>query len=158
MGEEWAASSPFQFFTSHPEPELGKATAAGRITEFELMGWDPDVVPDPQDPETFHRSRLDWDELTTGRHAVVLDCYRKLGRLRRELPELTDPAFGSVSCDVDGRLFSMRRGDLLVVVNAGAEPVEVEVGEREVLFETPSGVSVGDGRMIVPAHAGALVR
>ena len=29
MGEEWAASTPFQFFTSHPEPELGKATADG---------------------------------------------------------------------------------------------------------------------------------
>ena len=65
MGEEWAASSPFQFFTSHPEPELGKATADGRIAEFEKMGWDPAEVPDPQDPETFTRSKLDWDELTT---------------------------------------------------------------------------------------------
>ena len=73
MGEEWAASTPFQFFTSHPEPELGRATAAGRITEFELMGWDPDEVPDPQDVATFRRSRLDWDEAATGRHAVVLD-------------------------------------------------------------------------------------
>ena len=53
MGEEWAASSPFQFFTSHPEPELGTATAAGRIAEFEMMGWNADEVPDPQDVETF---------------------------------------------------------------------------------------------------------
>ncbi len=60
MGEEWAASTPFAFFTSHPEPELGKATAEGRIAEFEQMGWDPDDVLDPQDPDTFHRSRLDW--------------------------------------------------------------------------------------------------
>ena len=119
MGEEWGASTPWQFFTSHPEPELGKATAEGRIAEFERMGWDPDVVPDPQDPETFRRSKLDWDELSAGRHARVLECYRRLGRLRRELPELTDPAFGSVSCTVEGRLFTMRRGDLLVVVNAG---------------------------------------
>ncbi len=50
MGEEWAASSPFAFFTSHPEPELGTATAEGRIAEFEKMGWDPDDVLDPQDP------------------------------------------------------------------------------------------------------------
>ena len=64
QGEEWAASTPFQFFTSHPEPELGKATAEGRIAEFERMGWDPAVVPDPQDPETFLRSKLDWAELT----------------------------------------------------------------------------------------------
>ena len=158
MGEEWAASSPFAFFTSHPEPELGKATADGRIAEFEQMGWDPDEVLDPQDPETFHRSRLDWDERAGGRHAVVLDCYRRLGRLRRELPQLTDPDFGAVSCTVDGRLFTMRRGDLLVVVNTGDSATELEVGEREVLFETPAGVVVRDGVLSVPAHAGALLR
>lgn len=158
MGEEWAASSPFQFFTSHPEPELGKATADGRIAEFEKMGWDPAEVPDPQDVATFHRSRLDWDELTEGRHAVLLDCYRRLGRLRRELPQLTDPSFGSVSCTVEGRLFTMRRGDLLVVVNAGDEPATTDVGEREVLFETPAGVVVRDGVLSVPAGAGALLR
>ena len=53
MGEEYGATTPWQFFTSHPEPELGKATAEGRIKEFERMGWDPAVVPDPQDPATF---------------------------------------------------------------------------------------------------------
>jgi hypothetical protein len=52
----------------------------------------------------------------------------------------------------------MRRGDLLVVVNAGAAPAELEVGEREVLFETPTGVKVVDGRLAVPGHAGALLR
>ena len=157
MGEEWAASTPFAFFTSHPEPGLGTATAEGRIAEFERMGWDPDEVLDPQDVETFRRSRLDWDELATGRHAVVLDCYRRLARLRRELPQLTDPSFGSVSCTVQGRVFTMRRGDLLVVVNTGERSAEVEVGDREVLFETPAGVVVRDGVLTVPAHAGALL-
>lgn len=158
MGEEWAASTPFQFFTSHPEPELGRATAEGRIEEFEKMGWDPAVVPDPQDPETFRCSKLDWDELTTGRHAVLLDCYRTLGRLRRELPQLTDPAFGSVSCTVEDRLFTMRRGDLLVVVNAGEADVTVDVEATEVLFQTPTGVTLAGGMLQVPKHAGALLR
>ena len=45
MGEEWGAGTPWQFFTSHPEPELGKATAEGRIGEFAEHGWDADVVP-----------------------------------------------------------------------------------------------------------------
>jgi hypothetical protein len=40
MGEEWGASTPWQFFTSHPEPDLGRATAEGRIAEFARMGWD----------------------------------------------------------------------------------------------------------------------
>ena len=66
QGEEWAASTPFQFFTSHPEPDLGRMTAEGRIREFAAMGWDPDVVPDPQEPDTFRRSKLDWSEPGTG--------------------------------------------------------------------------------------------
>jgi len=158
MGEEWAASTPFQFFTSHPEPELGRATAEGRIAEFEKMGWDPEEVPDPQDPETFQRSKLDWDELEEGRHAVVLDCYRRLGRLRRELPQLTDPWFGSVACEVEGRLLTMRRGDLLVVVNSGDTAVSKDVEQSEVLFETPSGVDLAGGTVSVPPHGGALLR
>jgi maltooligosyltrehalose trehalohydrolase len=158
MGEEWAASTPFAFFTSHPEEDLGRATAEGRIAEFERMGWDPDEVLDPQDAETFRRSRLDWDELTQGRHAVLLECYRRLGRLRRELPQLTDPAFGSVSCSVEGRLFTMRRDDVLVVVNAGEVEATVQVDEDcEVLFQTPAGVVLDDGVLTVPAHGGTLV-
>ena len=41
MGEEWGATTPWQFFTSHPEPELAQATSDGRIEEFETMGWNP---------------------------------------------------------------------------------------------------------------------
>jgi maltooligosyltrehalose trehalohydrolase len=158
QGEEWGASTPFQFFTSHPEPELGRATAEGRIREFERMGWDPHVVPDPQDPETFTRSKLDWSEAEEGRHARLLQAYRELGRLRRELPDLTDPSFGSTRCTVDeeSRLFLMRRGGLLVAVNFGdAEAVVPENGE--LLFATGPDVVVAES-LRLPAHAGALVR
>ena len=84
QGEEWAASTPFQFFTSHPEAELGRATAEGRIAEFARHGWDPEVVPDPQDPATFERSKLDWTELGSDRGVRMLAVYRDLARLRRE--------------------------------------------------------------------------
>ena len=89
----------------------------------------------------------------------MLDCYRRLGRLRRELPQLTDPSFGSVSCTVEGRLFTMRRGDLLVVgQRRRGRPSTLEVGEREVLFATPCRASTRDGGVLsVPAHAGALL-
>ena len=59
------------------------------------MGWDPSVVPDPQDPATFERSRLDWSELEDFRHARMLEVYRRLAALRRTLPELTDPSFAA---------------------------------------------------------------
>ena len=48
MGEEWASSRPFQFFSSHPEPELAKATAEGRRSEFADHGWDAADVPIPR--------------------------------------------------------------------------------------------------------------
>jgi maltooligosyltrehalose trehalohydrolase len=158
MGEEWAASTPFQFFTSHPEPELGTATAEGRIAEFERMGWEPAVVPDPQDPETFARSKLDWEEATQGRHARLLDLYRRLGRLRRERPELTDPDFGSVRCTADeaSRLFTMRRGRLLVALNLGGEAVDL-AADGDLLVETGGGASVAGGRLHLPPHVGAVV-
>jgi maltooligosyltrehalose trehalohydrolase len=167
MGEEWAASTPFQFFTSHPEPELGKATAEGRIAEFARMGWDPATVPDPQDPATFERSKLDWSEATKGRHALLLDVYRDLARLRRSEPALTDPAFTSVQCsaDEDARVFTMRRGDLLVAVNFGEAEAVLDVAPfpdgmtpTDLVFTTPSTAQLQPGRLTLPPHAGAVLK
>ena len=159
QGEEFAASTPFQFFTAHPEEDLGRATAEGRIAEFERMGWDPAAVPDPQDPATFARSRLDWSEAGSGRGARLLATYRRLAELRRERPELTDPSFGSVSCtaDEDRRLFTMARGCLLVVVNFGDGPVDLPVTHEELLFATGPSVALGDGSVRLGPHAGALL-
>ncbi len=164
QGEEWAASTPFQFFTSHPEPELGRATAEGRIAEFERMGWDPAVVPDPQDPATFTRSKLDWSEASTGRHARILEVYRQLAALRRTRPELTDPAFGRNRCRVEEqrRIFEMDRGELRVIVNFGDEPAQIALDlggrEAELLFATGDGVTLdASGRITLAPHAGALV-
>lgn len=161
-GQEWAASSPFQFFTSHPEEDLGRAVSAGRLEEFARMGWDRDEVPDPQHPATFERSKLDWDETEQGRHAVVLAAHRELLALRRALPALTDPDLAAVRCtvDEDARTFVLHRGGALaVVVNFGASAAAVGVpGAAEVLWATPAGASAGGGAVQLPAHAGALVR
>ncbi|HET8560833.1 MAG TPA: DUF3459 domain-containing protein, partial [Marmoricola sp.] len=68
--------------------------------------------------------------------------------------------FASVSCTADEstRVFTMRRGDVLVAVNFGDSPASVPVGGRDVLFETPSGVTLIDGALSLPPHAGALLR
>ena len=119
MGEEWGATTPWQFFTSHPEPELGRIVAEGRIGEFARMGWDPDDVPDPQDPATFRRSKLDWSELDESEHARLLALYRDLIALRRSVPELTDARFGSLSAEFDDESawFRLDRGAVSIVVN-----------------------------------------
>src|SRR5690348_6492515 len=123
------------------------------------MGWDPAVVPDPQDPATFERSKLDWSEASTGRHAMLLEVYRELARLRRAHPDLTDPSFGSVSCtaDEESRVFTMRRGGMMVVVNFGDQEATVAVDGGRLLFATPSGATLADGRLELPPHAGAVV-
>jgi maltooligosyltrehalose trehalohydrolase len=164
MGEEWAASTPFQFFTSHPEPELGKATAEGRLEEFEQMGWDPAVVPDPQDPATFERSKLDWSEREGGRHARVLEGYRQLAQLRRELEALTDPHYSRNRVEVDEErrvLRLVRRAGMAdaveVVLNVGREPQTVAVERRELRFQTHPDVALADGGVTLPPGSGALL-
>ncbi|MBV9108024.1 MAG: malto-oligosyltrehalose trehalohydrolase, partial [Gemmatimonadetes bacterium] len=92
MGQEWAASAPFQYFTDHPE-ELGKLVTEGRRREFGKFSAfaDPAVrerIPDPQAAETFERSKLDWDERGRMPHSGMLSLYRALIHLRRTHPAL----------------------------------------------------------------------
>ncbi|GAA4266883.1 malto-oligosyltrehalose trehalohydrolase [Frondihabitans peucedani] len=160
MGEEWAASTPWQFFTSHPEADLGKATGEGRIAEFAKMGWDPAVVPDPQDPETFTRSKLDWSETAGGRHALVLDAYKRLIALRRSERELLDPALSNVSVEhsEEDRWLVLTRGTIRVAVNFAAEEQTLDVASREVLFASDDAVVAGGASLTLPGHSVAVVR
>ncbi|WP_297775720.1 malto-oligosyltrehalose trehalohydrolase [Mycobacterium sp.] len=135
MGEEYAASTPFQFFSSHPEPELARATAEGRKAEFAEHGWDASEIPNPQDPETFARSKLDWGEAATGEHARLRRLYRDLIALRRNHPDLADPWLEhlTVDYDEDQGWIAVVRGRLRIVCNLGTEPVRVPVGGDVVL-------------------------
>ncbi|WP_029135869.1 malto-oligosyltrehalose trehalohydrolase [Nakamurella lactea] len=159
MGEEWGAATPWQFFTSHPEPELGIATATGRLAEFERMGWDPTVVPDPQDPATFTNSKLDWSEPTTGAHAELLRLYRELIRLRRCRTELTDPRFDriGVSFDDAARWLLMDRGGLQVAVNFADAVATIPVRRHGGLLLATAAASVDDDAVELPAHSAVLL-
>jgi maltooligosyltrehalose trehalohydrolase len=101
MGEEWAASSPFQYFTDYEDADLGRAVTEGRRREFAAFGWDPEGVADPQAPETFARSVLRWDERHEGGHGRVLDWYRQLIAVRRRTPALADGDLTTVRADAD---------------------------------------------------------
>jgi maltooligosyltrehalose trehalohydrolase len=177
MGEEYGATTPWQFFTSHPEPELGRATAEGRIREFERMGWDPAVVPDPQDPETFTRSKLDWAEASGGDHARLLELYRALIALRRNTPDLTEPGFEDTVVDVseDQGWLLLRRGRAEVAMNFSAEARRLPVRggtlalatDDSVRLDSSSGAgqdpgadpSAGGpaGRLELPGHSAAIL-
>jgi maltooligosyltrehalose trehalohydrolase len=119
QGEEWGASTPFQYFTGHADPELGKTVSAGRRREFAHFGWDPAEVPDPQDPATFERSVLDWAEAGKEPHASLLAWYRSLIELRRQTPALTDPRLDRTQVDYDeaARWLVVRRAPVVIASN-----------------------------------------
>jgi maltooligosyltrehalose trehalohydrolase len=118
QGEEWAASAPFQYFTNHTDPELGRAVSVGRRREFAAFGWAPEQVPDPQDPETFRRSKLDWSEIDRSPHGELLSWYRQLIAFRKARPELTSPEAVASFNECDGVL-SVQRPGISVVCNLG---------------------------------------
>jgi maltooligosyltrehalose trehalohydrolase len=129
MGEEWGARTPWQFFTSHPEPELAELVRNGRLEEFAAMDWDVGTVPDPQDAATFERSKLDWAEPGTARSAALLDLYRRLLQLRREHPDLTDPRFdhGTATSDHLRGWLLVERGQMIIAANFSAELAKIEL-------------------------------
>jgi maltooligosyltrehalose trehalohydrolase len=158
MGEEWGASTPFQFFSSHPEPELARATAEGRKKEFADHGWDAADIPDPQDPQTFQRSKLNWSELGTGAHAELGRVYRDLIALRRTETDLADPRLEQLTVDYDeaNRWIALQRGHLTVVCNLGAAPVSVPcTGELVLCSDSPA---VGDESTELAPHSFAILR
>ncbi|QBJ94826.1 malto-oligosyltrehalose trehalohydrolase [Rhodococcus sp. ABRD24] len=159
MGEEWGARTPFQYFTSHPEPELGKATAEGRRREFAEHGWDTDDVPDPQAPGTFQASKLDWSETEIAAHARLLDCYRALIALRHSRPELTDPWLEHLTVEYDEgeRWIVLRRHNLRIVCNLGTDAVRVPIGGTPLLWwDRPTQDETGSAT-VVPGHSFAVL-
>ncbi|WP_378145688.1 malto-oligosyltrehalose trehalohydrolase [Cnuibacter sp. UC19_7] len=162
MGEEWSAATPWQFFTSHPEPELGEATAKGRIAEFAKMGWDESSVPDPQDPATFEHSKLDWAEPEQPEHARMLALYRRLAELRPALAELTFDDV-DVTFDEDARWLVLDRAPYVLVVNLSDARIDVstlapQAGEplldtaAFLRAEPPSAESLGAPHSVVVAR------
>ena len=147
QGEEWGASTPFLYFSGHPDPDLGRAVSEGRKREFSAFGWNPDQVPDPQALETFGRSKLDWSELTLGTHSELLQWHRDLIRLRKQTPELTDGRLDRVDVQFDegGRWLTMARGRILVIINFAQQAQNVPVthaANRKLLLASHSNIVV----------------
>ncbi|MBH0781849.1 malto-oligosyltrehalose trehalohydrolase [Nocardia bovistercoris] len=159
MGEEWGARTPFQFFTSHTDPVIGAATATGRKAEFAEHGWASEDVPDPQDPATFLRSKLDWKEPERAGHARLLACYRALITLRRGRAEITDPRLDRVEVDYDERLrwIAVRRGPLRLLCNLSADPVTVAADGTVVLSWEGGVADPVDGVIDLTAHSFVIV-
>jgi len=151
MGEEWAASTRWPFFTSHPEPELGRAVSEGRLHEFADHGWDTGTMVDPQDPAAYQQAILDWSEPLAGTHRDMLALYRELIRLRAAEPELADPHLDRVTVDYDEDAGWLRigRGRFRVLANLADRP-------QRVPLDAPATLVLATGRAAVTGNAAEL--
>jgi maltooligosyltrehalose trehalohydrolase len=156
MGEEWGATTPWQFFSDH-EGELGEAVRQGRRAEFASHGWQTDDVPDPQSEATVHASRLDWSELEQDRHARQLAWTRDLLALRRRRPELTDGRRERtrVRHGEPGSWLVVYRDRLAVVCNLSGSRIEVPVEgtPQSALLSSRPGFVFADGRAELDAES-----
>jgi maltooligosyltrehalose trehalohydrolase len=160
QGEEFAASTPFQFFTEHDE-ELGRAVTQGRQREFAAFGWDPASIPDPQDPATFERSKLRWEEAQSGPGASMFAWYRSLIRLRRLFPSLADARMDRVSTlvDEDRQWLAMQRGPVCLLCNFAQAPqtIPLKIPEPVLLLASSEDVKIGPKEIELPSDAAAVV-
>jgi maltooligosyltrehalose trehalohydrolase len=158
QGEEWGASTPFQYFTDHQDPELGQAVSKGRREEFAAFGWDPEEVPDPQAVETFERSKLDWSELAKAPHADLLAWHRRLIELRRAWPALTDGRLERVQVRFDEAAdwLLVERGPIVIVCNLSPRPQALPLewrGARQVLLASNPAIRLTQEGVELPGEA-----
>ncbi|MGH9478875.1 MAG: DUF3459 domain-containing protein, partial [Terriglobales bacterium] len=153
QGEEWAASSPFFYFTDHADPALAAAVRRGR----------PPHSPDPQSPDTFARSRLRWDELDLPAHRDMLLWYQQLLHVRRNSPDLAsrDLAALHVAFDDQRRWFRLDRGSHLCLtcnLALSPQPVPFPPGVWHPVLVSEPPVAISADNALLPPESAALLR
>ncbi|MEU8262247.1 DUF3459 domain-containing protein [Micromonospora sp. NPDC048999] len=133
MGEEWAASTPWQR-AAH--------------------GWPAGEVPD-----RFVPSRLDWAELDKPEHREMYDFYRRLIALRKSRPDLSDPRLSRIDVRHGNQFLVLRRGECLVAANLAGKPQRINLPGvvRSVLLATAAGVTVMRDGIELPPESAAIV-
>jgi maltooligosyltrehalose trehalohydrolase len=160
QGEEWAATSPFQYFANHDDPEMARAVSEGRRHEFEAFGWKPEAIPDPESRETFNSSKLHWNELSQRDHAEMLAWHRDLIRLRRSMACLNngEPGHTRVTYNLQEQWFRMDRGEIAVICNLSqAERSFALSASSQLLLASRSSVQVNEGALKLPSDTVAIL-
>ena len=160
QGEEYAASTPFQYFAHHEDPDMAKAVSDGRKRDFAAFGWKPEEVPDPESRETFERSKLNWNEIHEGKHAEMLDWTKKLIKLRRSSISLNDGDLNHVKIrfDEEKRWLMMRRGDIMLVCNLGTDPHQCPNPDHlSLTLASSNEVVLNDSAVSVPPDSVAIL-
>jgi len=166
QGEEFGASTPFQYFTNHDDPGIARAVSEGRRREFEAFGWKPEDIPDPQDPATFLRSKIDWSEVEREPHRELLEWHRQLIDFRRKTPELLDGRLESVKVHFSeqDQWLVVERGPIVIACNlAGSRrcvpvpfPVAPVLSSDSTSTVTPTALELAPDSVVVARGAASL--
>jgi maltooligosyltrehalose trehalohydrolase len=161
QGEEWAASTPFQYFTDHRDAGLGALVTEGRRREFAEFGWRLEDIPDPQAESTFLDSKLRWRDLEIETHASMQRWYRDLIAMRRRSPALRDVRLEHVhveSNEEQGWL-RMTRGGFCTVVNFASRPAAIPLSATaaEILLAPAGACQLQPGVAQLAPHGCAII-
>jgi len=173
MGQEWAAGTPFCYFTDHNE-ELGRLVTEGRRKEFARFSAFSDSrtrenIPDPQDPDTFNGSRIIWAENKMEPHASILRLYQSVIALRKTDPALrsgTSPGHYAIPLTDRALLLQRKANDstvFVVVQLKGSDTLVIDLPQKQkmqVLLTTedrpfasdPAPISIEQGLISILLH------
>lgn len=144
MGEEYGETAPFNYFTSHGDPELGRAVREGRKREFSAFGWEAEP-PDPQDYKTFLHSKLNHRLRESAGHGGLFEFYGKLIAIRKKTPALR-------AASREAMVVSVEKTVIIVIRKYAGEEVFLAAfnfsGER-----APAALPEGGWRVILGADA-----
>ncbi len=150
MGEEYGELAPFQYFTSHIDPDIAAATREGRRSEFAAFAQFAAEVPDPEDPRTFERSKL-----TRRADQGLARLYRDLIAVRKKLPRGTPR---EIEYDEQFRWLVVRRGPFELACNFGSGPVSIPCQGETIELTAGGDAHLSGGSLKLPGMAGALVQ
>jgi maltooligosyltrehalose trehalohydrolase len=149
MGEDYAEPAPFQFFSDHIDKKVAEATRVGRREEFAEFVQFAEQIPDPQDPETFRRSKL-----TRWRSPDVERLYHELLRVRRALPPGN---VNRIEFDERARWLRFSRGPFEVLCNFGPERVLLACDGSHIRIATDQTTTLNDQHLDIAPLSGALI-
>jgi maltooligosyltrehalose trehalohydrolase len=154
MGEEYGETAPFQYFTSHADPDLIEAVRLGRHKEFDSFRW-AGQPPDPHDVGTFLRSKLRREEVDD-----VRSLYKELLQLRASTPALRTLDLDAVETHADDeqRTLLIKRGDVLIAFNFSDElrVIALPFGDAAWSAMMETGGRVEGNALAMPAESFAL--
>jgi maltooligosyltrehalose trehalohydrolase len=158
MGEEWATSSPFLYFADHEDEEMRRLVAEGRKRDFALFFGDE--VPNPEDIETFEKSKLNWDEIGEGKHAEMLAWTKALIKLRRCTVALNDGNMHHLMVSSDDKRMTlvMQREEARILVNLGTETQHFDLLDGEGLcLVSRLGIDIAGNAIELPGMTLAVL-